>query len=77
MTTTINPYLRLLHYYVIDSKAYNNILLAQKEEKERVFFVQIQRIIKYFELWFYDNQNVYFLVIDDKIKCEVNEMDGN
>lgn len=40
MTTTINPYLRLLYYYDIDSK----VIILQKKKNGMKTFAPIQRI---------------------------------
>lgn len=46
MTTTINPYLRLLYYYDIDSKG---ILYEKKRRKENICANSTNN--KYIELW--------------------------
>lgn len=61
MTTTINPYLRLLYYYDIDSKG---ILYEKKRRKENICANSTNN--KYIELWLWQSKCISSLLSCNK-----------
>lgn len=59
MTTTINPYLRLLYYYDIDSKGI--LLYEKRKRKENICANSTNN--KYIELWFMTIKMYFFVII--------------